>query len=56
MTKQSEPLSYMMLFCAILVARKNRATWEEASQFVALPGNAGILAREMSAQLLTAAS
>ena len=54
MTKQPEPISYTMLFCAILVARKNRATWEEASQFVALPGNAGLLVREISAQLLTA--
>ena len=55
MTKRSESISYLVLFCAMLVAQKNRATWEEASQFVALPGNAGLLAREMSKQLLTAA-
>jgi hypothetical protein len=44
---QKESTSYMVLFCALLVARRNRATFEEAMTLAPLTGNAGLLAAEL---------
>ena len=47
MPRQSEPISYLMLFCALLVTKRNRATLEEAMMIAPLAGNASLLAREL---------
>lgn len=55
MPRESEAISYLMLFCALVVARKNRATWGEAARIVPLTGNAGLLAYAMSEDVGTTA-
>jgi len=47
-TKQ-EKNSYMMLFCALLMAKKSKAPLEEAIGVVPLVGNAKYLADELLA-------
>ena len=47
---QNESASYMMLFCALIVARKNGRTLEDTMTIVPLTGNARLLAGELSQQ------
>ena len=44
---ERETLSYLVLFCAMIVAKGNRATLEEAMMIAPLAGNASLLAREL---------
>jgi len=47
---QNESVSYMMLFCAFVVARKNGGKMEDAMTIVPLTGNARLLAGELAQQ------
>ena len=47
---QRESISYMMLFCALVVARKNGGKLEDAMMAAPLSGNARLLAGELLQQ------
>ncbi len=46
---REEKTSYLMLFCALLMAKKSKAALEEAIGVVPLVGNAKYLADELLA-------
>ena len=50
MSKESEPISYLMLFCALLVAKRNRTVLDEVMMLAPLSGNARLLAGELQKQ------
>jgi len=46
----NESTSYLVLFCALLLAEKNSATLQEAVAHAPLDGNASLLAAELLRQ------
>jgi hypothetical protein len=54
--KREDRVSYVMLFCALLLVRNSKATLEESLRLVPLEGNAKDLAGELSAGLRPATS
>ena len=47
---ERESISYLMLFCALVVKARNRATLEEAMTLAPVTGGAGLLAGELLRQ------
>ena len=47
---ERETLSYLVLFCTLLVAKRNQYTMEEAMMLAPLSGNARLLAGELRNQ------
>ncbi|MCH8268563.1 MAG: hypothetical protein IH846_13680 [Acidobacteria bacterium] len=48
---KEEQVSYMMLFCALLLVKNSRATLEQSLQVVPLAGRAKSLAGELANQI-----
>ncbi len=48
---KEERVSYMMLFCALLLVKNSRATLEQSLQVVPLAGRAKSLAGELANQI-----
>ena len=48
--KQEDRVSYVMLFCALLLVRNSKATLQESMQIVPLVGSAKDLACELAAR------
>jgi len=46
--KNEERESYMMMFCALLLVRNSKATFEQSMQLVPLTGSAKHLAGELA--------
>ena len=44
---ERETISYLMLFCTLLLTQKGRATFEQAMTLAPLAGGAGLLAEEL---------
>ena len=53
---QNESTLYLVLFCALLAARSNRVTWDEAMILAPLSGPARRLSEEMLEQGVAMAS
>ena len=47
---ERETFSYLMMFCALLLIKKDRVTFEEAVQLAPLAGRARLLAGELLQQ------
>ena len=52
--KREERVSYVMLFCALLLVRNSKATLEESMRIVPLVGSAKHLAGELAARAVPA--
>ena len=45
---REEALSFVMLFCSLLLVRNAKATWEQLPELVPLQGSAKRLAEQLS--------
>jgi len=52
--KREDRVSYVMLFCALLLVRNSKATLEESMRIVPLVGSAKDLASELAARAVPA--
>ena len=48
--KSEDRVSYVMLFCALMLVRNSKATLEESMKIVPLVGSAKVLAGELLSQ------